>query len=318
MRDEMEDFLTLLAGTDKSERTVQQYRTGLRQYSEWLDQEDLDVDNVSPRDIKLYLSYLKSEKEFAPKTIRLRFTAISQFYESEAANRDDLEDPTDDVKVSDYGPKTTRKEEITKQKHIWLSKDELRQLVENVPAPKLRNRLVVLFQFYTGLRRQEVSDVKIADLDRENRMVQVRGKNDKTHTAHWQPKLDGLLTAWLDGGVRDASPYAGESEYLFLSNTNAKLSGSQINVIVKEAAENAGIQEALYTDAAGKTHYKITSHTLRHSFAMLYIENGGSPEVLSKILAHDSLRTTQIYMEIQEDRAKDGYEQFAPDIEIDL
>lgn len=160
--------------------------------------------------------------------------------------------------------------------------------------------------------------MKLSDIDREEREVQVRGKNNQIHTAHWQPKLDGLMTAWLDGGYRDSSPYARESDYLFLSNAAPVLRGKQINRIIVQAAENAGIQEVLYTDARGANQHKVTSHALRHSFAMHWLENGGSIEGLSKHMAHSSVTTTEIYGEILDERAKAEYEQFAPDIEIEL
>lgn len=312
----MEEFLQILRGTDKAESTVNEYRKGLKIYSDWLTEESLEITEVDPRDLQRYLAYLKADRGYAPKTIRVKFVAVRRFYADLANNGGNHDNPAANVAVTDYAPKRTRKEEVTKQRRVWLSKDDVSQLVENVPAPTLRNRLMVLFQYYTGLRRQEVCDIKLDDIDRENRQVKVRGKGGKINTAHWQPKLDGLLSAWLDGGYRESSPYARESKYLFLTESSPQLSGSRLNDIIKEAAENAGIQEVLYTDAADRRHFKVTSHTLRHSFAMHWLENGGSIEGLSKHLAHSSVTTTEIYGEILEERAKDEYEQFAPTIDF--
>lgn len=316
MHDQIEEFIDILHGKDKADSTVKQYEKALEHYSSWLSEEGLDPLEVSTRDLQRYLGYLKAEKEYAPKTIRLKFVAVNQFY-SDLANTGALEsDPADDVKVTDYAPKRTRKEEETKERIDWLSKEEVGELVENVPAPQVRNRLAVLFQYYTGLRRQEVCDVKISDLDREERQVQVRGKNGKVHTASWQPKLDGLLSTWIDRGYREGSLYSEESEYLFVTNSAPQMSAGYLNDIVKEAAENAGIQEVLYTDAGGSKQYKVTSHILRHSFAMHWLQNGGSIEGLSKNLAHSSVTTTEIYGEVLEERARDEYETYAPEIDI--
>lgn len=316
MDDRMQEFLDILRGTNKAETTVNEYRKGLGIYSDWLVEEDLNLYEITARDIQRYLSYLKNEKGYAHNTIRVKFAAVSQLYDDLVTSNDLEDNPIENVRLAEYAPKTTRKEEETKEERTWLSEKELKKLVNNVPAPQIRNRLVVLFQYYTGLRRQEVCDVKLSDLDREERRVQVRGKNETVHTAHWQPKLDGLITRWLDLGERSASPYARESEYLFLTESSPQMSGNTINKIVKQAAENAGIQEVLYEDARGNNHYKITSHTLRHSFAMHYLQNGGSIEGLSKLLAHSSVTTTEIYGEILDERAKDEYEQFAPNIDF--
>lgn len=316
MHPRISEFIEILQGKDKADSTVNQYEKGLRDYSDWLEDEAFEPENVTGRDLQRYLSYLKNERGLAPKTIRLKFVSVSQFYKDMVASRDLDDNPTESVELTDYAPKRTQKEEVTKEKRVWIPKEDLEKLVEHAPAPNLRNRLLIMFQYFTGLRRQEVCDVKLSDLDREERQVQVRGKNDKVHTAHWQPKLDGLLTAWLDSGYRDASPYARESDHLFLTESSPKLSGSRLNEIVKQAAENAGIQEVLYTDNRGSKHYKITSHTLRHSFAMHWLQNGGSLEGLSKNLAHSSVTTTEIYGEILDERAKEEYQEYAPTIDF--
>lgn len=82
-----------------------------------------------------------------------------------------------------------------------------------------------------------------------------------------------------------------------------------------------GSQEYRYSesgiyDKKGKKHNKITSHTLRHSFAMHWLQNGGSIEALSRNLAHNSIQTTEIYGEILEERANEEYQEYAPDIEL--
>lgn len=49
---------------------------------------------------------------------------------------------------------------------------------------------------------------------------------------------------------------------------------------------------------------------------MHYLENGGTIEGLSKLFAHSSVTTTEKYGEILDERAKDEYEEFAPQIEL--
>ena len=311
----MEEFLDLLRGSTREQATLDAYRQGLVQYSEWLEMDELAPEDATTRDIKRFLSWLKSERGYAPNTIRTRYSAVSEYYKDLSDVVDDLENPVEDVRVADFAPPTTKREEVTKEERVWLSKEEVTELVENVPAPTVRNRLVILFQYFTGLRVGEVSDVKLSDLDRDNRRVQVRGKNDVVHTAHWQPKLDGLLTAWIDK-YRSSSTYASESQYLFLTSSSPQLSAVRINDIVVEAAEEAGIQEVLYRDANGRKRRKVTSHTLRHSFAMHWLQNGGTLEGLSHHLAHSSQQTTEIYGEILDERAEEEYEKFAPDIDF--
>lgn len=316
MHQSLEEYLEVLRGQDKAEGTIKQYQGGLKAYSEWLEEEGIEPKGASTRDIQRYLSWLKNDREYAPGTIRGYYSSVSVFY----SNLDNTgvieEDPTEGITISNYASTETRKQQETKERRVWLTQDEMNKLVENVPAPKVRNRLLVLFQYFTGLRRQEVADVQLEDIDRERRMVKVQGKGDVLNTAYWQPKLDGLMTAWLDGGHRDSSPYAEESPYLFLSETAPYVSGEYLNTVVIRAAREAGIQEVLYEDRQGRSHNKYTSHALRHSFAMHWLQNGGSIEALSKHMAHSSVTTTEIYGEILDKRAKEEYEKYAPDIDL--
>lgn len=316
MRDQLQEYLEILEGHEKAQGTLQQYSGGLNAFSEWLDEEDAVPEELGTRDIQRYLAWLKTERGYAPKTIRGYFSPVSGFFGDLEATGEIEDDPTEDVVVANYASQETLKSRETKEERIWLTNEEVEKVVKNVPAPTVRNRLLVLFQYYTGLRRQEVVDVKLDDLDREEREVMVRGKGNKLHTAHWQPNLDRLLTAWLDGGYRDASPYARESPYLFVSDSGPQISSDLLNKAVVNGAKNAGIQEVLYKDAKGRKRYKYTSHVLRHSFAMHFLQEGGSVDALSNLMAHSSVTTTEVYGAILDERAKEEYEKYAPQVDI--
>lgn len=318
MHDSMEEFLAIERGSDKADSTLRKYEDGLGRYSDWLDDQDIHPTDITQRDFKRYIAYLREEHGLASNTVRSLWTGIAEYYRDLYQEGLIDDNPIETFNLSDYAPKTSRKEQETKQKRDWLDKEEVQQLVNNVPSPTVRNRLLVLFQYFTGLRRAEVVNVKLSDLDRENRQVQVRGKGSKTHTAFWQPKLDGLLLQWLDGGYRAASPYAEESDYLFLSEAGPSIKPQRLNKVVVQAAKNAGIQETLYTDAQGQEQHRVTSHILRHSYAMHWLQNGGSIEGLSKAMAHNSVETTEIYGEILDKRAREEYEEYGPGQDIEI
>lgn len=316
MRAELKEYFDRKKGQTWKDGTIKVYRRGLEDFSDWLDAEGLAIEEVTYEDLERYLSFLSHDKGFAPKTIRSRYSPINQFFADFTHHGGERDNPAAPVEISGYAKKETKRKQVTKENHTWLSKDEVSQLVENVPAPGTRNRALVLFQYFTGLRRQEVVDVKLADIDRERRIVKVQGKNDYIHKTKWQPKLDRLLTAWLDMGRRDSSPYANESPYLFLTQSTPQLSPSRVSDIVREAASTAGLQEQLYTDAGGTPRYKITSHTLRHSFAMHVMENGADHSEVAALLAHQTEDTAKVYAEMSEQRTLEAYDKYAPDIDF--
>lgn len=309
--EDMVRFIESEQGKNKAERTVEKYARGLEDFSTWLAENERDVTDVDFLDIQNYLSYLTNDQKYADKTVYGKFVPVRLFY-NQLKKLDRVDDnPVEEVDITDYidSTRSTRTEEKTNKSRIYLSKEELMELVDNVPAPRLRNRLCILFLYYTGLRVSEVTHIKLDNLNREQRTVEVEIKGGDSHTAIWHEKLDGLLTQWLDYGYRESYPTAEDSEYLFVTNTTERLSASRLNEIINEAANNAGLQEVIYEDTLGRKRKKISAHTLRHSFAMHFLQEGGSFEALSNRLAHSSVTTTEIYGEVEDDRGMEEYEE---------
>lgn len=313
MHKEIQTFLEIEPTDQWAEETERKYRRNLRQFSEWLEENNQHPHDVDSRDLKRYIqSYLKNEKGYANKTIRAKLAPISLFYKDASSEGFIENNPMDDIKIARYAPDNTKESEELREDRPYLTEDEIQQLISNVPSPKLRNRLLLQFIYFTGLRVKEVSNIKLKDLDRENGEVEVEVKGGKQHTARWNSQLDPLLDTWLDGGYRDSSTFAADSDYLFLSQHSEKISPHQINKIVNRAAERAGIQEVLYENSAGQPRRKVTTHTLRHSYAVHFLQNGGTLEGLKENLGHEFVKTTEIYGKITEERGKEEARKFAP------
>lgn len=308
--EEMVRFLKSQQGKSKSPKTIHKYALGLEQYSEWIEDNNIHPTDVDFVDLQNYLSHLIHDLDYADKTVHIKFVPVRLFYSYLKKLGEISDDPTDKIDISEYyNSNKTKIEEEAEDKRQHLTKDEIKQLADSVPAPRLRNRLIIFFMYYTGLRRSEVSQVELDDLDVNNRTVNVEVKGGKKHTAVWHKKLDGLMKQWLEYGYRDAYPTADDSSYLFVTNESERLSGSRIGIIVDKAAKNAGLQEPIYEDAIGRERKKVTCHTLRHSFAMNFLRDGGSFEALSNRLAHSSVKTTEIYGEVEDDRGIEEYKE---------
>lgn len=65
---------------------MNEYRKGLEIYSDWLESEELDLEQVTGRDLQRYLAWLKGDKGYAPKTIRAKFVAVRRFHDDLANN----------------------------------------------------------------------------------------------------------------------------------------------------------------------------------------------------------------------------------------
>lgn len=314
MKSEMETFLDYY-GTQRAENSVKGMESNLRHFSAFLEENGYEVDEVTWEELESYLSKMV-DADYANATIRNRFFGISAFYRY-AKKKDWVEkQPTELVNIGEFADNQTRREELggTKSRK-WLTYEELNQLAKNVPDPVVRNKCMVLMMYYSGCRRSELCDIELANMNFGERKASVTAqKTGRTITVRWQDSLDILLERWVHE-FRPTYPTAQDSPYLFLTKKSERVNPNHFSRIVRDAAEEAGIQEELYVDKNGNTRRSITSHALRHSFGVHFIDNGGSIETLKEILAHQDIKTTQIYAELLEDKADEDYEKFAPSLD---
>lgn len=175
-----------------------------------------------------------------------------------------------------------------------LTREEVRKLLD---APSnLRNTLIIALLYYTGLRCSELSDLKLNHIDRENKILKVvEGKNNKSREVPYKRNIERLLDRWI-GVERKCYSLADDSEYLIVSNRSETITKQRINVIVKEAAEEAGIQDTIGVSSDSREFHYVTPHALRHTAATHMLEDGVEPRYVQKILGHESLETTMRYI----------------------
>lgn len=162
-------------------------------------------------------------------------------------------------------------------------------------------------------RKQEAADIKLGDLDRDERRICIYSqKTGDTRTVFYQSSLDFLLDQWIDGGYRDAYSVAANSDYLFVTRRSEQFTFNSINKVVRKAADNAGIQKVLYEDASGNSRYRITTHALRHGFAVQCLKNEMNISTLSDLMGHENLETRKKYLQFTNDDLADAARRYGP------
>ncbi len=159
-----------------------------------------------------------------------------------------------------------------------LSADEVVRFLEAVPSLKTRTALTAAYG--AGLRASEAVSLKVADIDSDRMLIQVRhGKGARDRTVMLSPQLLTILrTYW-----RLARP----REWLFPGRDETKPLDVQVL--------HAGCRSA--TRAAGLTK-RVSVHTLRHSFATHLLESGVDIRIIQVLLGHKSLSTTARYTQV--------------------
>lgn len=168
---------------------------------------------------------------------------------------------------------------------IVLAPEELKALLEEVTNIKHRALLETVYS--AGLRVNEACCLRVEDIDSKRMAIRIReGKGGKDRYVMLSPKvLDTLRQYWRESKKKPVT-------ILFPGRrgTDKPISDRTIQKIVTNAAAKAGIKK------------KVTTHTLRHSFATYLLENGTNIRVIQQLLGHKSLNSTMLYTHV----AKNG------------
>jgi len=304
------------------ERTANSYERNIRRFLDYLETHRNKAPlEANTSDLRQYLIHCKGQGD-KDNTIKTRRSAVSRFYdELETLATDDVidldaSDVPENPEEGYSGTWTvdeTHKEKVSggEEEINYLEPEEVERLAANVPAPTVRNQLIVRLLYQTGMRVSEFVNIKLRHVRRDDREIDVPAVTSKSNsrTVAYKPSLDSLLRRWIDGGHRDAEHYAAESPYLIPTAQSEHISRETVRKVIVDAAENAGLDNStIYVDNAGNKRHPINVHILRHSMAVNSLSAGNlNVRELQDILGHSSLETTEKYLKIATESATDKY-----------
>ena len=223
---------------------------------------NIEIQALDEHDIRTFLQYL-IQKKHANSYINQAINAIKFYYEVVLGmpNRFyEIERPRKEAKL----PKV-------------ISKKEIISIIEN--TNNVKHRCIVQLLYGSGLRRSELINLKIKDIDSVRMLVRVessKGNKDRL-TLLSQTALTDLRRYYIK--------YRPQT-FLFEGKKGTKYSGASVLKIVKTAAKKARIRKT------------VTPHVLRHSFATHLLESGTDLRQIQVRLGHGSTKTTEIYTHV--------------------
>jgi integrase/recombinase XerC len=148
-----------------------------------------------------------------------------------------------------------------------------------------RDRAILELLYASGLRVSELTGLNLADMDRKELMLRVRGKGNKQRIIPYGGKAEQALAAYeptRDELLRKASS-KGDHQAVFLNHLGTRLTPRSVARIVKKYVRLINV------------NWDLHPHSLRHAFATHLLADGADLRAIQELLGHASLSTTQRY-----------------------
>jgi len=244
-----------------SSRTIKSYVATLAVIAGFYHQ---SPDKLSVDQIKKYLHYCKQDLGRSVSTINQTISALKILFE------DVLRIPWENIRI-----KRPRR-----NKHLpdILSKEEIFKMIRI--TKNIKHKAILALLYSSGIRRQELLDLKIDDIDSKRMMIRIQnGKGNKSRNVPLSINSLKILRKYYS--------YCHPEKYLFEGyNQGVAYSATSLNNIVRKTAQKAGVTKHIHT------------HSLRHTFATHLLEKGVNLKVIQKLLGHSSMRTTALYLHL--------------------
>ncbi len=293
-----EEYLSYLAvERGRAPASLASYRRDLRAYEEFLDGRGLTVAEVTPRVVEDYLAFLAASGRRASSNARAlsAIRGLHRFCEDERAGPPDPTFGLSGPRLPSPIPKALSEEEVARLLSAVVGDD----------ARARRDRAILELMYATGIRISELCGLAVTDLDLGRGLAKVFGKGSKERIVPFGRPAAGALEAWLAPPGRPAMAperwaRRSDEEALFISSRGRRLGRQSAWVVVRRAAERAGLAD------------RVTPHVLRHSCATHLLEHGADIRVVQELLGHAAITTTQIYTRVTGDLLRRVYEEAHP------
>lgn len=163
-----------------------------------------------------------------------------------------------------------------------------------------RNKAIIETLYGCGLRVSELVSLRLSDLFFEEDFIRVMGKGSKQRLVPIESYTQKQINNYINNQRKQLKIAKGHEDYVFLNRRGKQLTRAMIFTIVRQVAENIGLQKT------------ISPHTFRHSFATHLLENGANLRAIQMMLGHENITTTEIYVHVEKSYLREALVKYHP------
>lgn len=286
--DIIKEFFDYQLLTNKSFNTSKSYSSDIKQFINYISEQEKDIKNITPIQIKSFLAYL-SMKNISKKSITRKLSSIKSFFDFLIRKGDIDINPT----INILSPK------VGKSLPSVLTLSEFNRLVDSIQGKNFatkRDRAMIEMLYASGIRSEELLSLTDKDIHLRDREAKVLGKGGIERIVFFNEQT---LEALLDYIPFKRSKFP-NAQFLFLNRFGRRLSTRFLRNIVTSYSEKAGIEK------------EVSPHTFRHSFATSLLDKGVGLRSIQEMLGHKSISSTQIYTHISKSELRKCYLKYGP------
>ena len=273
-----------------SRATIQYYDGNITRFIAYLEEQGLDTDtsSISKEQIQKYILYLRNTKKWAKtahiksgeylvsKSIQTYIRALkawAAWMESEGY----VEEGTS---VMIKLPKATKRlKEILSEEEI----QDIMKFLEAKPENHYRDLLIIMILLECGLRLEEVTKLKLKNIDLKQNTMKVLGKGDKERIVSYGVNLQRTIFKYIN--QERPEPANKRVESLFLKNDGTAITQDTVKQLFRRIKEKTEMD-------------KLHPHLCRHTYCTMYLANGGDIFSLKMSTGHESFEILNNYVHL--------------------
>jgi len=274
-----------------SENTIKSYDNDLSQFLTFSEkyENNRKISSIDNKTIRAWIIEL-STKNFSNKSINRKIASIKSFFRFLIKRQ-----------IIKKNPSTLVKSLKAKQTlPLFLKEKDLISLFKTInisnTLDEARSDLILELLYGTGIRINELINLKSKNLDLIRNEIKVFGKRNKERILPINQNIVSKAKLYLNHKKRKFS----KSEFVFLTDKGNKLYPMMVYRIVKKCLSSLINSE------------KYNPHLLRHSFATHILNKGGDLNAIKDLLGHESLAATQIYTHNSIEKLKETHKKSHP------
>lgn len=270
-----------------SVHTIRNYSIDLSDFYKFL-QEDLPLTSIDRKHVRSFLSHLHSEGK-QKKTLSRKLSALRSFFLFAISQKWIEKSPLEDLE----NPK------LDKNIPPSLTYNQVKTLFDQPDTETLfglRDRTLMELLYSSGLRVSELAALNHHDIDFGELLIKLQGKGKKERIVPFTPHA----ASWIHKYLAHPERLSKDSSAVFLNKHGTRLSSRSIDRLFQAYLRQSGLSA------------HITPHTIRHTIATHWLENGMDLKTIQELLGHASLATTTIYTQVSPKLKKKVYDETHP------